>query len=101
MNTRKRVALYLECEVAQSPREREVAVDAVELYETSGVLDALALPLVARLVVGGEAQRPPAHRGYRPAVARVGCVQGVAPVTTTIVCSLGMGPKTIYPMMLT
>ena len=65
------VTLHLECEVAKSSREREVTVDTIELHEATGVLNALALPLVARLVVRSEAERPPAHRGHRPTVTRV------------------------------
>ena len=74
------VVLGLEAKVPERAREREVSVDAVELDEAAGLLDARALLLVAGLVVDGERLGHAADGGDGARVAHVARVNRVAPV---------------------
>ena len=54
---RSLVGVGLECEVTEGSRERQVAVDPVDLHEATGLLDSLLLVLVRRLVIDAECDR--------------------------------------------
>ena len=78
------VVLGLEAKVPERAREREVSVDAVELDEAAGLLDARALLLVAGLVVDGERLGHAADGRDGARVAHVARVNRVAPVKKVI-----------------